>query len=152
MQQFMWFLIFSLFATQGFAETFPPEEENQIKSVINSFYDDANKHEPKKMAEFFTTDGDIRTPWSDRGTNRDEVEKILTTEFTGMMKNAHFENNIQSIRMVKPDVAFVDMDSVIKGMETNASTQYAPTHHHVIFVLVKRGQMADHSCSTFLAE
>lgn len=141
MKRVILFLILALMAltaAKAFANPFPPEQEKQIRVVINGFYEAFNQHDPKKVGEYFTPDGDFRTPWNQWGKNRDEVEKITTALFAGMMKNAHFEKSINSIRMIKPDIAFVDVESVITGMQTAANTQYAPLHHHVVYVLVKR--------------
>jgi hypothetical protein len=43
-----------------------------------------------------------------------------------------------SIQLIKPNLAFVDLDSIITGMQTLEKNKYLPLHHHVVFLLVKR--------------
>jgi uncharacterized protein (TIGR02246 family) len=114
------------------------DEERAIKKVIEGYYTAANSHDPKKMAEFFAVDGDMRTSWDEIANNRQEIENIFAFHHAKLMKNAHVEASITFLRQVKPNIAFIDVDTITSGMTTQVKTQYAPMHHHVIFLLVKR--------------
>jgi uncharacterized protein (TIGR02246 family) len=131
------FLMLGLF-TKVYAQQMPQNEENDVRKVIETYYDAWNQHDVKKMAELYATDGDLRTPWNQTGKNRKEVETIYASQQTKQMKNAHINYSLKSIRMIKPSMAFVDSESTITGMQTVDAKQYSPLHHHVIFVLVKR--------------
>jgi uncharacterized protein (TIGR02246 family) len=132
------FPLLVLFASLGFAESFPPSQEKEIRAVIEGHYNAWNQHDAKKMAELYASDGDLLTTFNESGKNRNEVEKILAEEQNTKMKNAHIDHKIKTIRMIKPDIAFVDVQSDIKGMETIDKKKYMPLHHHVVFVLVQR--------------
>lgn len=113
-------------------------EETAVKNVIENYYNAWNKHDSKKMAEFYASDADLRTPWNEFAKNRKEIEEIFVSQHANMMKNAHIDFSIKSIRLVKPDIAFVDAESTISGMKSSGERQYAPLHHSVVFLLVKR--------------
>jgi uncharacterized protein (TIGR02246 family) len=132
------FPLFMLFISQGFAESFPPSQEEKIRAVLESHYTAWNQHDPKKMANLYAPDGDLRTVFNEWAKNRNEIEKIYADEQNTKLKNAHIHHKIKSIRMVKPDIAFVDVESDIEGMETLDKKKYMPLHHHVIFVLVQK--------------
>lgn len=141
MPQFIYYLLiltFSLLSFHVTAQTFPQNENNEIKKVIESYYAAWNKHDAKAMAALYAKDGDIRMPWNEYGTNREQIEGIFADEQAKKMKNAHIEEAIKTIRMVKPDIAFVDVESTIKGMQSNNQQQFPHMHHHVVYVLVKR--------------
>lgn len=132
------FPLLGLFASLGFAETFPPNQEKQIRAVIEDHYTLWNQHDPKKMADLYAPDGELLTIFNEWGKNRDEVEKIFAKEQDTKMKNAHIDHKILTIRMIKPDIAFVDVKSDIQDMETLDKKKYMPLHHHVVYVLVQR--------------
>lgn len=132
------FALLALFNSPSFAASLPADEEQQIRTILKMYYDVWNQHEPKKQAELYASDGDLRTVFNEWGKNRSEIEKIFADEQNGIMKNAHVDYEIKSIRMIKPDIAFADVESDIKGIETLDKSKYMPLHHHVVFVLVKR--------------
>src|ERR1700722_20098034 len=108
------FLLMVLFTSLGFAASFPPDQEKQIRSIIEEHYSAWNQHDPKKMADLYASDGELQglsTLW---GRNRSEVEKIYADEQNTKMKNAHIAHDIKSIMMIKPDIAFVDVETDIK--------------------------------------
>lgn len=114
------------------------DEKDAITKVIEAHYDAWNRHNAKEMAALYAEDGDLRTPWNEIGKNRQEVEAVYNSEFAKKTKNAHVDDSIKSIRIVKPDIAFVDVESTITGMQTSNEKKYPDLHHHVIFLLVKR--------------
>jgi uncharacterized protein (TIGR02246 family) len=141
MRKSICYLAFSLsvlFFSPGFAQSFPPNQEEQIRAIIDDHYTFWNQHDSKKMAELYASDGDLLTIFNEWGKNKKEIEKIYADEQNTKMKNAHIEHEIQSIRMIKPNIAFVDVESNIVGMETLDKKKYMPLHHHVVFLLVDR--------------
>lgn len=141
MQKYIYYLLIlwlSLFTTSVTAQSFPQNDNNEIKTVIDTYYDAWNNHDAKKMAATYSSDGDLRTLWNEYGNNSEEIEKLFVSEQSKVMKNAHIEKTIKTIRMIKPNIAFVDVESTIKGMQSNAEKQYPQLHHHVVYVLVKR--------------
>ncbi len=135
---FQAFLVMVLLASFGYTESFPPEQEKQIRAILEYHYAAWNEHDPIKMAEIYATDGDLRSLTNEWAKNRNEVEKLYTVLQNTKMKHAHINYEIKSIKMIKPDVAFVDVESEIKNMETTQEKKYPPLHHDGIFVLVQR--------------
>lgn len=130
------FLMLALF-TPVFAQQ-KPNDEQEIGKVIEGHYAAWNQHDAKKMADFYASDGDLRTPWNETGKNRKEIEKIYASEQSRLMKNAHIDYSLKSIRLINPGIAFVDVESAITGMQSGDTKQNSPFHHHVIYLLVKR--------------
>jgi uncharacterized protein (TIGR02246 family) len=114
------------------------DDEKAIRALIETHYNAWNQHDPKKMVDLYTSDGNLRTTGSKEGKNHKEIEAILSHHFSHLMKDAHIEGSISSIQMIKPDLAFVDGESTITGMQTFDKNKYARLHHHVIFLVVKR--------------
>lgn len=145
MQKFVYYpliLLLTLFASHAAAQPAPQKdsqkETNVIRKIIDEHYDVWNKHDVKQMAALYAPDGDLRTPWNEVGKNREEIEKIYASEQANQMKNAHIDKTVKSIRIVKPDIALVDVESTITGIKSGNAKQEPPFHHHVVFVLVKR--------------
>lgn len=145
MQKFIFYSIFLLpvlFISQTFAQTAPKtvsvNSENEVKQVIDAYYTAWNQHDAKKMASYYASDGDLRSPWNEFGKDRKEVEAIFASEHAKQLKDAHIDHSVKSIRMIKPNIAFVDVESTIAGMEAADKNQYSTLHHHVVYVLVNR--------------
>lgn len=132
------FLLLLQLPSQAVAQPILQDQANEINRVIDGYYDAWNQHDTKKMAEFYAADGDLRTPWNEIGKNRKEIEAIYASEHVKQMKNAHIDKSVNSIRMINPNLAFVDVESTIKGMQASDEKQYSPLHHHVIFLLIER--------------
>lgn len=132
------FALSMLFASLGFAAPLQSDQEEQIRALLEAHYAAWNQHNPKKLAELYAPDGDLRTVFNEWGKNRGEIEKIFGNEQNSKMKDAHINHEIKSIRMIKPDIAFVDVESDIQNMETLDKEKYMPLHHHVVYVLVKK--------------
>ncbi len=131
------FLLLLQLPSQAVAQPILQDQANEINRVIDGYYDAWNQHDTKKMAEFYAADGDLRTPWNEIGKNRKE-RSDLCVRTCQAMKNAHIDKSVNSIRMINPNLAFVDVESSIKGMQASDEKQYSPLHHHVIFLLIER--------------
>jgi uncharacterized protein (TIGR02246 family) len=134
------FLLLILCTSQVVAQSTPPnptDDEKEIRGVIDNYYNAWNQHDAKKMAGYYAIDGDLRTPWNEIGQGRQEVEKVYASEMNKQMKDAQIEKSVKSIRMVKPTIAFVDVESTITHNQS-VQKHNMPFHHHVVYVLVKR--------------
>jgi uncharacterized protein (TIGR02246 family) len=132
------FLLLAFQPLFGASQTFSQNDEDAIRNVIEEHYKAWNQHDVKKMAELYANDGDIRTPWNQVAKNRSEIEAMYRSELP-KNNNAHIAYTIQSIRMIKPNIAFAEVASTISGMQTQDKSHYLPFHHRVVYVLVKRG-------------
>jgi len=131
-------LVFICLAIQIQAQQATPADDLQIRQVLDGYYEAWNRHDTQAMAKFYAPDGDLRTPWNEIGKNRKEVAEIYAKEHANQMKDARIEKNLKSIRMIKPDFAFVDVESTITGMNEAGEERDSPLHHHVVYVLARR--------------
>lgn len=129
---------FTFFALTASLYADEQEDIQAIQQVLEEHYEAWNNHDAQKLASLYADDGDLRTPWNDIGKNQQQIEKIFASEMSGRSKNAHIEKSIKSIRIIKPGVAFVDVESVITGMQGEAQGKYPTLKHHVAFLLVKK--------------
>lgn len=128
----LWMVLFNF---QAYAQTDQQNDDTQIKQIIDAYYEAWNQHDAKKIATFYASDGDVRTPWNEIGTNRKEVEAVYAHEFKRYTKNANIKASLKSIKMIKPGLAFLDVETTITGIPTDTTS--IPFHHHVVYVLQK---------------
>jgi len=121
----------------GDAPALSQDDEKAIRDVFEAHYDAWNDHDAKKMALLYASDGDLRTTRNKEGKNQKEIEEVLVDLHSQNMKDAQVEGVIKSIQLVKPDIAFIDGESTITGIQSS-NKNTSRLHHHVVFVLVKR--------------
>ncbi len=114
------------------------QDEEALRQILSEYEYAFNKHDPHKMASFWTEDGDLITIWGELATNRNDVKKILTKNMEGIFKNASLVESVEYIRFVNPNVALIDVDSVISHMKDNQGKELAPLTNHGFYVLAKR--------------
>lgn len=112
-------------------------DRKEISQLISQFAEKWNQHNPQEMANFWSEDGDLLNPWGIWAKGRNEVEQIFIQEQTGSMKNSHMQQTIQDIRMLAPNVAWVDGNAHITGVITHEG-QSKTFDFHVVFLLVKQ--------------
>lgn len=122
----------------GYAPPLSQDDEKGIRALFEEHYNAWNQHDAKKMADLYASDGDLRTSGNRKGKDHDEIEAIFLDQHSHQMREAHIEGSIDSIQLVKPDVAFVDGESTVTGMQTLEKNKFPRLHHHVVFLLVKR--------------
>ena len=85
----------------------PPEES--IREVVKDCMDAWNKHDAKALASLYAEDGEF-TSWVGQGTSgRDAIEKYHERLFATRFKNTHQTTENIKVRLIKPDVASVDI-------------------------------------------
>lgn len=107
------------------------------QDIADQFASAWNKHDPKALAEFWTKDGDLLSPWTAQVyVGRSDIEKHFAEEHSDGMKDSKIKLDIENVRLIDPDTAFVDMDLTISGMKV-ADEEAAPFHSHGVFLFVK---------------
>lgn len=96
-----------------------------------------NQHDSKTLASFWADDGDLLSPWSGVISGRKAIEEHFAEEQLDKLKDSKLQLTLQNVRMIDPDVAFLDADFTISGM-TVGGVKADPFHDHGIFLLVKR--------------
>jgi uncharacterized protein (TIGR02246 family) len=130
-------LALCLMAAPALAQKGGAKDEEAIKAAVTGLVDGWNKHDGKAMAAVFADDAVLINPAGRTAKGKAEIEKLLTDEHTGMMKDVTMAMTIASTRMLKPDVAFLDVDADATGMKT-PDGKPLPGKHHVVAVAAKK--------------
>jgi uncharacterized protein (TIGR02246 family) len=96
-----------------------------------------NKHDPKAMAAFFFSDGDLINPFGRHAKGTAEIEKLFTEEQSGPMASSTYSGTIESIRYLG-DIAIVDVAGEITGMKSADGAEAPPFKHHVTWIAQKQ--------------
>src|SRR3989441_7217020 len=90
-----------------FRSMLPPEES--IREVVKDCMNAWNKHDAKALASLYAKDGEF-TSWMGQGTTgQDAIEKYHERLFATRFKNTHQTTENIKVRLIKPDVASVDI-------------------------------------------
>ncbi|MEO8602402.1 MAG: SgcJ/EcaC family oxidoreductase [bacterium] len=79
-----------------------------IRNLYVEFTAAWNAHDAKKMASYWTLDGDVTEPDGMVAKGRDEVEKHFATEQEAAFKDSTLKLTIESVWFVSAEVAMVD--------------------------------------------
>jgi len=83
--------------------------EESIREVVEKCMDAWNKHDVKAFASLFANDADF-TNWMGQGaTGRDAIEKYHEPLFATRFKTTHQATENIKVRLIKLDVASVDI-------------------------------------------
>ncbi|SRR6266487_1019127 len=86
-----------------------PLPEESIREVVKDCMDAWNKHDAKAFALLFAEDADF-TNWTGQGaTGRDAIERYHEPLFATRFKTSHQTTENIKVRLVKPDVASLDI-------------------------------------------
>lgn len=115
-------------------------DEGAIRELANNFTTAWNKHDPKALAGFWADDGSAINPVGRQAWGKAEIEKLFSDEHTTNMKATTATMNVDKVRFLKPDVAFVDVSMEITGMTDPAGKTMPVSKLHVALVQVKKAK------------
>lgn len=132
------FLMMSTFATVCGSNLSPPAEADQaaIFKLVDDFVQKWNQHNPKEMASLWTEDGDLVSPWGQWAKNKAEVEQNFILEQNGNLKNTTMKQTIHQIRLIAPNIALIDVEANITGINAKDMPKSFP--HHAVYLAVKQ--------------
>lgn len=109
-----------------------------FQDTVAQFSSAWNNHDSKAMADFWATDGTLLSPWTNSVySGRDEIEKYFVREQIDGMKDSQIKLDIEKVRFIDSDTAFVDANLTISGMKI-AGENAVPFRNHGVFLFVKR--------------
>ncbi len=130
---------FVLSASYLRAQLKPTEADSAaIKQVFAKFDDAFNRHDAHDTAAF-ADDVDFTNMRGVHRQGRNEIDKWLSPLMTdtGTLSAAHRTDTVRSIRLLTPDTAAVDADSVITGSKAPDGSTVPPRKGLMITVLSK---------------
>jgi uncharacterized protein (TIGR02246 family) len=99
-----------------------PQDEQAIRNMVTQFVAAWNRNDAKALAGQFTSDGDLINPAGRIARGKGEVEKLLAEEQSGRFKGTHMSMTLKHLRFLKPDVAIVDEEFEITGLQGPQTT------------------------------
>jgi uncharacterized protein (TIGR02246 family) len=121
------------------------KDQAAIKDVLNNLAKAFNSSDSKAAADLFAQDGVLIDPMGHKAVGRVDIEQQIGSNMKGLLKGTRMEYTNIEVKMVKPDVAYFDMDhQIIKTQvptDQVATDQAAkqPQRIHVTGLLVKQG-------------
>jgi len=86
-----------------------------IKKTCGDFSESFTHHDAHAVAMTFAADADFTNMRGIHSNGRADIEKWFSGLFTGNLKDSVRTDTVRSIRYFSPDLAAVDLDTVITG-------------------------------------
>ena len=116
-----------------------PSEEQQVRQVVQSFYDAFNSHDFGRVQEFTTEDWNHINPLGGWTRGRDAVLKELKAVHSTFLKGVSDTVEQMSIRFAASDVAVVTVASRVSTFTTPDGVKHENEQSIRTFVVVRRG-------------
>ena|SRR2546428_14168952 len=111
--------------------------EESIRGVVKDCMDAWNRHDAKSFASLFAEDADF-TNWMGQGaTGRDAIEKSHQPLFDTRFKTSHQTTENIKVRLIKPDVASVDIWWNMTGAVNGAGQPRPPRRGILSWIMTK---------------
>jgi uncharacterized protein (TIGR02246 family) len=122
----------------------------QIKIVAIGVAKAFNDNDPQKAASLFAPDATVIDLQGKRADGRDQIQQQIKDNLNGPMKDQKFTFTNIEVRMIKPDVAYFDLDQESQGGKQQPQQQQQqpsevqgqggqPPRVHVTGLVVKKG-------------
>lgn len=116
-----------------------PSEEQQVRQVVQSFYDAFNSHDFGRVQEFTTEDWNHINPLGGWTRGREAVLKELKEVHSTFLKGVTDTVEQMSIRFASSDVAVVTVASGVSTFTTPDGEKHENEQPIRTFVVVRRG-------------
>ncbi|MEO8394884.1 MAG: SgcJ/EcaC family oxidoreductase [Chloroflexota bacterium] len=90
------------------------QDEAAIGQLLKDVETAWNNADGSAFARVFAEDSEFRSLWGDKAHGRDAIAQAHQHLFTGPLRGSSLEVEIEGIRFVRPDVAYVEMISRMK--------------------------------------
>lgn len=113
------------------------KDQSEFQQIATEFESAWNKRDSHALADLWTEDGNLITPWSDEYNGKNEIERHFANELSDTMKSSQVSLSVQNVRFIDPETAFVDTNMTLTGMSF-AGEKVVPFHDHAVFLMVKK--------------
>jgi len=125
-------------AKQNDAPSQTPNQENQVRQAVESFYADFNAHEFGRVAEYTTEDWNHINPLGGLTVGREAVLKELKEVHSTFLKGVSSTIEDMSVRFATPDAAIVTVTNRMDTYITPDGVKREKERQIKTFVVVKR--------------
>ena len=111
-----------------------PAAEQELRAEAETFAAGWNHADGKAMAALFAEDADLINPFNHSAKGRAGIEKFFANELSTLTKGTTFAVKSLTARMIRPDLAFEDLEVEISG-----GNFPKPLDNHAFMVSRKQG-------------
>lgn len=112
----------------------PAELEKRIREFEAAF----SAQDAEKVGALFAAEGSLINPMGERADGREAVTALFRKNFEGVLKGTKTRIEIQSARLVTPEVALVDVEQQLLGGAPPPGAP-RPWIAHVVVLLAREG-------------
>ena len=125
-------------ATATPADTGSAADESAIKQAVATFSDGWNSHDAHAMCMSLADDVEWVNWRGEAVHTRKEVEDIHSKLFSGLYKNTHRVDTVNSIRYLTPELASVENHWSMTGAKTRDGADWPYREGYVNYLMAKR--------------
>jgi len=116
------------------------KDEEAIKARVADFITLFNKGDAKAMAAFWVEDGTLVNPAGVTSKGPAEIEKIIATDSSTILKDTKMEMKVVEFRAAGKDAAWVELEHSVTGAHGPDGKPLPPMTFHVPSLMVKKGK------------
>jgi uncharacterized protein (TIGR02246 family) len=116
-----------------------PKDEDAIKARVAEFIALFNKGDAKAVTAFFADDATLVNPAGVKATGHAEIEKVIATDSSTILKGAQMEMKVVQFRSAGKDTAWIELEHTVTGAKTPDGKTMNLTFH-VPALMVKKGK------------
>jgi uncharacterized protein (TIGR02246 family) len=116
-----------------------PKDEDAIKARVAEFIALFNKGDAKAVTAFFADDATLVNPAGVKATGHAEIEKVIATDSSTILKGAQMEMKVVEFRSAGKDTAWIELEHTVTGAKTPDGKTMNLTFH-VPALMVKKGK------------
>lgn len=109
------------------------QDQAAIRKLARGFSNAWGRHDVNAMANAWTSDGDVINPAGKEARGNGEIRDLLAAEHGGDFRGTKMSVEVDSIRFIANDLAFVDCTNVLKGLKIGKK-KHPDFKHHLAFV------------------
>jgi uncharacterized protein (TIGR02246 family) len=110
-----------------------------IKKTCGDFSENFTRHDAHGVAMTFAEDGDFTNMRGNHSQGRADIEKWFAGLFRGNLKDSVRTDTVKSIRYFTPELAAVDLDTVITGTKAADGSEIPARKGLMIVLMTKQG-------------
>lgn len=115
-----------------------PNQENEVRQAVQSFYNDFNSHNFGRVVEYTTEDWNHINPFGGITSGREPVLKELKEVHESFLKGVSSTIEDMSVRFAAPEVAVVIVTNRMGTYTTPDAVKHENERQIKTFVVVKR--------------
>ncbi len=109
-----------------------------IKKTCADFSESFTRHDGHAVAMTFAEDADFTNMRGIHSNGRKDIEKWFSGLFNGNLKDSVRTDTVRSIRYFSPELAAVDLDTVITGTKSADGSVIAPRKGLMVVLMTKQ--------------